>query len=299
MNSQKKKVVCFGEVLWDIFPDKTKPGGAPMNVAYHLKKFGINSSMISRVGKDLNGSKLINLLENWGISVQHIQFDDDYSTGKVVAIVGKDDEMSYVIQPSVAWDNIQHDLKSEDLVKNSDAFVFGTLSARNVTSRNTLFQLLKKASYKVFDINLRPPFYNQELVEYLLYECNLLKLNSSELELLSGWFQKDAAAEKNSVQFLQKQFNIAEIIVTKGSKGATYYNHNDAYSFPAVQVKVKDTVGSGDSFLAAFLANKITGESIETSMSYATALGAFVASKEGACPNYTTEQLEQSVQINI
>ncbi len=288
---EKQKVVCYGEVLWDIFPTKTKPGGAPMNVAYHLQKFGVESNMISRVGADEAGNKLLNLLNEWNIPTTNCQIDFTYETGKVEAIAGEDNEMTYIIHEPVAWDYISPDPVYDELVADADAFVFGSLVTRNETSCNTLYQLLEKASYKVFDINLRPPFYSVETIKYLLQKCDLLKLNHNELELIITWFSDKKGTEEESVRFIQKEFKIEEIIVTKGSKGATYYNLTDSYTYPAFTVTVKDTVGSGDSFLAAFLAKKVQNETPEVGMIYATALGAFVASHEGACPSYNMAQL--------
>lgn len=293
-----KTVVCYGEVLWDIFPTQTKPGGAPMNVAYHLRKFGIDSRMISRVGADERGDKLLSLLNGWNIPTTNCQIDATRKTGYVEAIAGEDNEMSYIIHQPVAWDYISFDESYEQLVAESGAFVFGSLVTRNETSRETLYRLLEKASYKVFDINLRPPFYSAEVVEYLLGKCNLLKLNKSELDLIITWFSDNCGDEEANVRFLQNKYQIDEVIVTKGGEGATYYTSTESYSFPAFHVTVKDTVGSGDSFVAAFLAKKIQGTTPETGMNYATALGAFVASHEGACPSYTIAELESFIRHN-
>lgn len=288
---EKQKVVCYGEVLWDIFPTKTKPGGAPMNVAYHLQKFGVESHMISRVGNDEAGKKLLNLLNDWNIPTTNCQIDEAHETGKVEAIAGANEEMTYVIHESAAWDYIATEPAYDELVADADVFVFGSLVNRNETSRDTLYRLLEKASYKVFDINLRAPFYSVETIEYLLEKCNLLKLNKAELELIITWFWDQTGTEEESVRFIQKEFKIDEVIVTKGSEGATYYTLSESYSYPAFKVTVKDTVGSGDSFLAAFLAKKVQNETPEMGMIYATALGAFVASHEGACPSYNMAQL--------
>ncbi len=293
--SKNQSVICYGEVLWDIFPNQTKPGGAPMNVAYHLNKFGVNSKMISRVGTDKYGKGLLQILKSWGISTQNCQIDDVNKTGIVDAIANPDHEMSYIIRENAAWDNIEFSEQHINEVKNADAFVFGTLITRNETSKQTLYKLLDYANYKVFDINLRPPFYDKETIEYLLNQCNLLKLNESELQLLSSWYSSENIEERSSVRFLQITYNIDEVIVTKGCKGATYYNLESECFVPANKVQVKDTVGSGDSFLAAFLAKKIQQESTETGMYYATALGAFVTSQEGACPEYEIESLDQLV----
>jgi len=294
-NQKKKTVVCYGEVLWDIFPTQTKPGGAPMNVAYHLRKFGIDSRMISRIGNDEAGNKLLNLLTEWNIPIENCQIDESHETGKVIATVLPGNEMSYCIQSPVAWDYITPEESFDKLVSQADAFVFGSLVTRNNTSCETLFQLIEKAKYNVFDINLRQPFYSPEIIEYLLGKCNLLKLNETEIKLISGWFINDTPDEVASVRYIQQKFNIDEVIVTKGADGASYYTKSDICSFPAFKVNVKDTCGSGDSFLAAFLAKKFDNASPETSMIYANGLGAFVASQEGACPAYDISKLESFI----
>lgn len=294
-NETKKTVVCYGEVLWDVFPTKTKPGGAPMNVAYHLRKFGVDSRMISRVGNDEAGKKLLKLLTEWDIPTGNCQIDKTYETGKVIATVLPGNEMSYSIHSPVAWDYITSETDYDSLVSEADAFVYGSLVTRNETSRETLYQLIEKAKFNVFDINLRQPFYSPEIIEHLLGKCNLLKLNESELELIITWFSNENLEEKSAVRLLQQKFNIDEVIVTKGAEGASYYTKSESYSFPAFKVTVKDTCGSGDSFLAAFLAKKFENESPETSMIYATGLGAFVASHEGACPAYDISKLESYI----
>ena len=300
-NQQKKTVVCYGEVLWDIFPTKTKPGGAPMNVAYHLRKFGIDSRMISRVGDDEAGKKLLHLLTEWEIPTDNCQIDKANETGYVLATVLPGNEMSYNIHSPVAWDYITPNAQNDKLVSEADAFVYGSLVTRNETSLETLYHLIKKAKFNVFDINLRQPFYSQRIIEHLLEKCNLLKLNDTELELISAWFSTEKSDEETAVRVLQQKFNIDEVIVTKGAAGASYYTKDESYTFPAFKVSVKDTCGSGDSFLAAFLAKKFEGASPETSMIYATGLGAFVASHEGACPAYNLTELESYIfqtQIN-
>jgi fructokinase len=294
-NEKKKTVVCYGEVLWDIFPTKTKPGGAPMNVAYHLHKFGIDSRMISRVGNDEAGDKLLKLLTEWAIPTENCQIDTAYETGKVIATVLPGNEMSYSIHSPVAWDYITPETNYDILVSEADAFVFGSLVTRNKTSRETLYQLIDKAKFNVFDINLRQPHYSKEIIEYLLNKCNLLKMNESELELIMSWFTNKKFEEETSVRFLQDEFKIDEVIVTKGAEGASYYTKSAVYTFPAFEVQVADTCGSGDSFLAAFLSKKFEGESPEKCMAYATGLGAFVASHEGACPEYNISKLESYI----
>ncbi len=294
-NHDHKTVVCYGEVLWDIFPTKTKPGGAPMNVAYHLRKLGIDSHMISRVGADEWGDKIADLLDGWQIPAHYCAPDSAHETGLVHAAAVTPTEMAYTIEYPAAWDFIEWNEEMAEKVAEADAFVYGSLVTRDETSRNTLLRLLKVANYKVFDINMRPPFYSQELLEELMGECNLLKMNENEVALLGKWYLNEEDQEEACVRYLQDKFNIGEVIVTKGEQGATYYTRNTSHAFPAYQVAVKDTVGSGDSFLAAFLSKKLNGASSVEGMKYAIAVGAFVASNEGACPAYSTEDLNQFI----
>src|SRR5450631_1348580 len=118
-------IVCFGEILWDVLPANAVPGGAPMNVAYHLKKLGINPALITRVGLDDEGKKLIQMMERNKISTDFFQMDYELITGKVIANLEDYREVVYEIIKPVAWDNIQWDSGFETLLSNADYFVFG------------------------------------------------------------------------------------------------------------------------------------------------------------------------------
>jgi fructokinase len=292
----KKSVVCFGEILWDNLPTGKKPGGAPMNVAYHLHKLGINSQLISSIGDDQSGVELMGFLKEIGLKTDLVQIDHAYDTSEVQASVNPGNhEVTYEIIAPVAWDFISWQPNFETLLKEAQAFVFGTLSARNPASRNTLYQMLEHSSYRVFDVNLRAPHYSPEVIEALLKKSNLVKLNSSELLLIAQWYHPACVKEAECVEVLFDRFNIAEVIITKGSQGATYYTALFRYDYPAYAVNVADTIGSGDSFLAAFLAMKLGDEPVEITLDYAVAMGAFITSQAGACPQYSKFDLERFI----
>lgn len=290
-----KAVVCFGEVLWDLLPDGKKPGGAPMNVAYHLHKLGLKSSMISSVGKDDAGLELLDFLKSIELPLTYIQQDQLHQTSAVQATVGENHEVSYDILFPVAWDFIRWKPAHEQLISNADAFIFGSLGSRNETSRQTLLKMLDYAKYRVFDVNIREPHYTQDFVTQLLERCDLVKLNIAELEMITGWYNPTCANELERIEFLFEQFSFEEIIITKGGKGATYYTRAIRYDYPAYAIDVQDTVGSGDSFLAAFLAMKLSDEPLEEMLNYAVAMGAFITSKSGACPPYTKFDLDRFI----
>lgn len=292
--ADKSTVVCFGEILWDILPIAAKPGGAPMNVAYHLNKLGVDTKLVSRVGKDETGKELLNLLRGWGLTTDYCQQDTEHATSEVHVVVDEHNEVRYDILFPVAWDYIAFQEEFKLLLSKADAFVFGSLSTRNYISHQTLLKMLDFSSYNVFDVNLRAPYYSKETIGQLLERTNLLKLNQAELELVTGWFSTDCPAETEAeqIKLLQDQFHIEEIIVTKGSKGATYYTPFARHDSQAFSIEVADTVGSGDSFLAAFLAKRLQKEHPKVALSYATALAAFVTMHHGACPDYSLTALE-------
>jgi fructokinase len=276
---------CYGEILWDVLPDGPQPGGAPLNVAYHLNKLGMDSSLITRIGKDHNGQKLMDLMDNWGINTGLLQIDDQYETSQVLAKMNGN-EVSYEIVFPVAWDFIN---QSEELIhqmKPSKYFIFGSLASRNETSRNTLYDLLDTNAIKVFDINLRPPFVNQVQLGHLLSKADIVKFNEAELEIVQIMFGGSFKGETDQVHFIQNRFNVSEVIVTKGEFGAAYYKASQGYNVWGSEVTVKDTIGSGDAFLAAFIASHYRSEEPLNTLKKAIAMGAFIATKQGGCPEY-------------
>jgi fructokinase len=278
-------VVCIGEVLWDVLPSGMLPGGAPMNVAYHLKKLGTNPALITKIGIDEYGEKLVNILSESGISTDFFYVDYERPTGMVYAKVNRDHDVTYNIDYPSAWDFIEWKDELGELVKQADYFVFGSLSSRNKISRDTLLRLLDLAKVKVLDINLRSPHYQRENIEYLLGKTDILKMNLDELELITGWFSNFKSAE-DRMKHLMDQFPIETIIVTMGGNGAMVNNKGTIYEDRGYLVNVADTIGCGDSFLAGFLHQLLNQSSVEKALSFASGIGAFIATKPGACPDY-------------
>ncbi len=287
-------VVCFGEVLWDILPAGALPGGAPLNVAYHLKKLGAEPAMITKIGLDDYGKQLVNLLEQKGINTEFFQVDYEHTTGLVYAKPNEHHEMVYDIVNPVAWDFIQWHDEFLDLVKKAEFFVFGSLTSRNKTSRNTLYKLLEIAKTKVLDINLRAPNYRRSSVEFLLTEADILKVNIAELELITGWFSHFNSTEER-MKKLQDQFKIDTLIVTMGGDGAMVSDKGVIYRHGGYKVQVADTVGSGDAFLAGFLSKSLKGHSTQEALEFASSIGAFIATKSGACPDYRLEEIDELI----
>ncbi|MDH6253574.1 fructokinase [Chryseobacterium sp. H1D6B] len=299
MISNNSYVVCFGEVLWDIFPAGTKAGGAPFNVAYNVHKMGLDVKMLSRVGDDELGEKLTDQIKSWGITTEYIQVDQQNPTSTVIAKIDEHNEASYEIINNVAWDYIDFLPEHKNLIAGAEAFVFGSLSARNEKTKKTLLELLELAELKIFDVNFRPPFIDVDLIKELLHKADIVKMNKSEMRQIMQFFSEEYISEDESAAFIQSHFSIKEIILTKGSKGARYFIGNQNYGFSAVSIEIADTVGSGDAFLAGFISKRIQMKSPEETMKEAVSLGAFITSKFGACPDYDREEFQNFKNKNV
>ncbi len=291
-----KSVICFGEVLWDLLPSGKVAGGAPMNVAFHLNNFGIPTKIISRVGFDGWGKELLDFLWEKGVPTDLIQKDASHSTSIVNVKMEDGGHPSYEIVEDVAWDHIE--LKSDALkaVEESNLMVFGSLATRNERSRNTLLQLLESAKMKVFDINLRPPFYRQALLEKLLQRSDIVKMNNEELSIVANWYTK-AKSEKAQLDFVKAHFDLNGILLTKGAEGAIYLDDERLHQRAGFPVVVEDTIGSGDSFLAGFLSRMLAGDEPGDCLAFAGATGALVATQRGATP-LITEKMVRTLMAN-
>jgi fructokinase len=279
------QAICFGEVLWDLLPEGAKPGGAPMNVAYHLNRLSKKAALISKIGDDEPGKDLINFMQQHRVPTSLLQQDKTMPTGTVRVIPGTGGDVSYDIVKPVAYDYIDFNAETKAAVSAASHFIFGSLAARSAHSRDSLFELIASAQTKVLDINLRPPHYEQTLLEQLLQKADILKLNVDELEIISGW-HADISAFRDQVRLLGDRYEIPQIVVTRGASGACYFDGESFFEHPGFRVIVKDTVGCGDAFLAGFLSPLIDDRGPEDCLDFASRLGAFVATQEGACPDY-------------
>lgn len=283
-------VACFGEMLWDVLPTGRQPGGAPLNVAVHLHNFGLDAQIISRVGHDDLGAELLAFVAGKGIGTNYVQRGETHLTGVVKANVRDSLEVTYQIVQPVAWDYIQYDAALRELVETAEAFVFGSLVARQSPSRETLYRLLQQAPLKVFDVNLRPPHYSRDGVTYLLHQADLVKLNHHELAEIMGWFGT-SANEQTALRWLADRFDLQAVCVTKGADGAVLWVGQQLYRSPGIAVQVQDTIGSGDAFLAALLRGWLAGHAPADYLAFACAAGSLVASYQGATPAISETQV--------
>lgn len=278
-------VACFGEVLWDILPSGKQVGGAPFNVCYHLDQLGLPTKMISCIGEDEDGIAIRRELQDKKMSMDFLQTSTQ-PTGTVVGQLSSEDEMVYTIVEDVAWDQIQLTEANSKLVEEAPYFIFGSLAARSPNSRSALLSLLERANCAVFDVNLRAPFFNADLIAMLLHQTTILKINEKELDQLSAWFGEETSVA-GKLQHLTQQFNIDEIVLTRGAHGALIYKDGQEWIQKGKPTQVADTVGSGDAFLAGYLFAKSEGLDTPEQAATANTLAAWVTQSYGACPPYT------------
>jgi fructokinase len=290
-------ICCFGEILWDLLPTGKLAGGAPMNVATHLQNLGITANMISCVGNDDLGQELKHFLASKNCTTQYIQTDKNLPTGIVKVTLSEKLDASYEIVEPVAWDFISLSDEILHIVENAQALVFGTLASRGAYSYNTLLHLLEKSKLKVFDVNLRSPYFSQNVIETFLQKADIVKMNDDELNIIGDWyFSGDSEIEK--LQKLAQKFDLKTLIVTQGGAGAMLLQEGKYYKAHGFEVKVVDTIGSGDSFLAGFLKNYLAGNPPAYSLNYACALGALVATQSGANPEIKEQDIFNLMNTN-
>jgi fructokinase len=288
----RKRVVCFGEVLWDQMIDGACIGGAPLNVCYHLSKLGIDSQIVSMVGDDEAGELLLQEIQRLGLGTAYCGVHPTAETSRVLVNLYPDNKVHYEIVENVSWDFIPYSEELYELVKGSDALVYGTLAARSSESRATLLRLLAASDNNILDVNLRGDFYNKSSVFELVSYADLLKINDEEVRMMSEWL----AVENEAVLVMKAIFEafprLREIILTEGAEGATYFSREDRVKIGAREINVVNTVGSGDAFLAGFVAERLQHKDVSSALNTAVTLSAFVAQHEGACPAYHVDELK-------
>lgn len=279
-------IAGMGEVLWDMLPTGRQCGGAPANVIYHVNRQGGCGYIISSIGVDEDGDALEAFLKSKGLDCRFLT-RNDLPTG-LVTVSLQDGIPSYDIHQPSAWDNILLTAELLECCRSFDAFVFGSLAQRDSRTRNALFQVIRnlpEKCLKVFDINLRQAFYDEDIIRASLNAADVLKLNDEECAVMAKMFNMPGTQDE-TVSRLASEFNLRYVILTLGANGSAIYDGNGPMRrYPIVPCpKLVDTVGCGDSFLAAWLLATLEGATQEQAMLRASELSAFVAGSHGAMP---------------
>ena len=293
------KIICFGEVLWDVFPEYKKIGGAPLNVALRLHTFKNEVSIISSIGNDKNGRELKDYIEQQGLSTAYIQINTTHKTSTVAVKLDEKGAATYKIKKPCAWDYILLEDQLLSLVKKSDAFIFGSLVTRNKQSEDTLKILLNTAVFSVFDVNLRPPHYEIEKLKALMKSASFIKFNDDELFEINRKLGFINNSVKENIKYISKFTNTSQICVTRGDEGAILYFNQKFYENGGYKVKVADTVGAGDSFLATLIECLLKKENSQKAIDTACAIGALVAQNHGANPKISEEEIKKIIANSL
>ena len=280
-------VVGLGEVLWDLFPSGARFGGAPANFAYHAKQLGANALTVSAVGTDELGERAIEKLCGFGMPTKYVQRNSK-PTGQVHVEVDDKGHASYRFEEDCAWDHLVWKEELKELAANVAAVCFGTLCQRNLESGNTIQEFLAHVPddrLKIYDINIRPPFFSDSVIVKSLELANVFKLNDDELPIVANavGLSGDPVAQ---LQDLCEKFDLKLITLTRGSSGALLVGGGEVVEQEGVETTVKDTVGAGDSFTAAVVLGLLDGKPKKEIAKSACELAAFVCTQEGATPEY-------------
>ncbi|MDW8852718.1 carbohydrate kinase [Flavobacterium sp. MMLR14_040] len=295
-NDISLKAVAYGEVLWDVFDDKKKIGGAPLNVALRMKTLGCEVAMISCVGNDEDGKAILNHVKQLGLQTDAIMQSDTFPTGLVKVTLDERGSATYEISYPSAWDKIVLNNQAETLVINADVLIYGSLVCRDKVSRESLEDLLQMNIYKVFDVNLRKPHYTYEVLERLMLSADFIKFNDEEILEIARALQSPFESLDENIHFIAELTHTKAICVTRGKNGALLFWKGQLYENEGYPIKVADTVGAGDSFLASLITYLLTDKDPQTSIDFACAVGALVAESTGANPEISFSRIENMIR---
>jgi fructokinase len=283
-------VVAIGEALWDVFPDRRRAGGAPCNVACHAARLGDRGAIITRVGEDAAGEELVGFLRGRGVVTDYVQRDDTRPTG-TVSVAIEDSDPRYAIAEDVAWDRIAAEDDARALMRTADAICVGSLAQRGEPGRAAIRQLLSDAhglALIVFDVNLRPPFIDADVIEATLRLADVVKMSESELAQTSTLLDRPSL-----VRWLLQDVGVQAVCVTRGRGGASITTQEGGVSTPGVEIDTStgDAVGAGDAFTAAMAHRLVRNATPQEALDAANRYAALVATKKGAMPLLSFDDL--------
>ena len=278
-------ITSIGEILFDIFPNHKRLGGAPLNFIYHIKKLTGSGNIISRVGKDVLGNKIINDLNHAGISSEFIQHDNLHPTGMAIVHLDEAKIPNFKIDTNSAFDFIELTDENEGIITaETDCLYFGTLAQRSEVSRNTIQSFFNRGIKYFADINLRQNFYDEEILRKTLEGADFIKANYDEMHILNDIFIQTEYSTEKVVFELMEKFNLNMVAVTRGKDGASVFENGKRINFSNVDTKVVDTTGAGDAFSAMLCLGYLYGLEIPYINKLANDFALDICQFEGALP---------------
>lgn len=286
------RVLSIGEILWDVFGDREFLGGAPLNFSVSVQRLGNSATVLSAVGNDPRGQRALEAMRSQGLSTSFVQISAGTATGAALVTTDESGNASFVIPRPAAFDAVEvdHTLIDQINLLQPQWVYFGTLAQSVEQGEQRLIRLLKTHPAKGFyDINLRRGHWSLSLVQRLSSLASIIKMNDIEAEEL--WHLTQGTALPFSLEafcsFWASVHGCDLICITLGSEGCAVWENNTLQSFPGFQVQVVDTVGAGDAFAAGFLHGLEQRWPIAKTAMFANRLGAIVASRSGATPEWS------------
>ncbi len=288
-------ILGIGELLWDLLPDGPQLGGAPANFTVMAGRLGSHAAILSRIGRDDLGRKAVELLDPLPADTEFLQVDPVHETGRVTVEL-REGQPAYTIHEPAAWDFLELTDDWVRLAERADAICFGTLAQRSLESRQTIQTLAAQTQagcIRVFDVNLRAPFYSSEVVQESLELATVMKMNDAEVPLvlgllgLQGFDAREPGALRSGAGKLLEEFPTLKMVaVTRGGAGSLLVTRDAWHDHPGVPVKVADTIGAGDAFTAAMTHHLLQGADLEALNEAGNRWGSWVASQPGAMPEF-------------
>ena len=297
-------ILGIGELLWDVLPESARLGGAPANFTVMAGRLGNHAAILSRIGRDDLGRKAVDALDGLPADTEFLQIDPAHETGRVTVTL-KDGQPEYIIHRPAAWDFLSLSDEWVGLAQRADAICFGSLAQRNLVSRQTIQELVAQARpecIRVFDVNLRAPFYTSEVVEGSLELATVLKMNDAEVPIIEGLL---GLPEETDLRLAAKRLlgefpHLRLVVITRGAHGSLLVDRDDWHDHPGIPVRVADTIGAGDAFTAALTHYLLRGGHLATLNEAGNRWGAWMASQSGAMPPLTDavqSQIERQIEF--
>lgn len=280
-----KRIVGFGEALWDVFPEGRKIGGAPANFAYHVAQWGLDSCAVSAIGNDELGDDIVRKFDENGLNYRLERVD--FPTGTVQVTLDENKVPSYNIMEGVAWDNIPMTPDLEALARDCRAVCFGSLAQRSAVSRatiNAFIDMMPEDSLKIFDINLRQHYYTEEIICDSMKKADILKINDEEILVVAQLLDVTEESEREICKVLLDKFDLRMVILTCGDRGSYVLTRDESSWVDTPKVSVVSTVGAGDSFTGTFIASILLGKTLRQAHEAAVKVSAYVCTCQGAMP---------------
>ncbi len=286
-------ILGMGELLWDMLPEGPRLGGAPANFTVMAGRLGNHAAVLSRIGRDDLGRRAVDLLDPLPADTGFLQVDPVHETGRVTVAL-KDGQPEYVIHQPAAWDSMELSDEWVQLAARADAICFGSLAQRSHESRQTIQTLAAQTSsecVRVFDVNLRAPFYSGEVIQESLELATVVKMNDGEVSQVLGLLGMaaeeglEAGVLRSGADRLLEEFpSLRMVAITRGGHGSLLVTREAWHEHAGLPVRVADTIGAGDAFTAAMTHYLLRGADLETLNEAGNRWGSWVASQSGAMP---------------